>query len=167
MLLPYLVVVCPSPSRQVVGIITRHNLTHKRLHEIRQKKTEAMEQRKRKKSTPKAATSPIDDVFIDDDFTSTSSVWVMYASWPAIITVQALHCTCCAHKVYVYSVQTGEQKVGLCVHVCVCGLRSTSPTLFTASLDPWDPDYFTPMVIETILETFDWSTLHHLCLDLS
>ena len=53
---------------QVVGIITRHNLTHKRLHEIRQKKTEAMEQ----KSTPKAA-SFTDDVF-SDDFTSTSSV---------------------------------------------------------------------------------------------
>ena len=57
---------------QVVGIITRHDLTHMKLHEIRQKKTEAMEQRKRKKSTPKA--SPIDDVLIFDDFTSTSSV---------------------------------------------------------------------------------------------
>ena len=77
----------------------------------------------------------------------------MYASWSAIITVQALHCTCCAHKVYVYLVQTGEQKVGLCVHVCVCGLRSTSPTLFTAGPGVQT----TSQLIGIILETFECS----------
>jgi len=50
----------------VVGLITRHDLTHERLHEIRhRKKAEQKQQRRKRRSRANIATihSPVDDVF--------------------------------------------------------------------------------------------------------
>ena len=54
-----------SELHQVVGLITRHDLTHERLHEIRhRKKAEDRRQRKKRRSQANAAAilSPVDDL---------------------------------------------------------------------------------------------------------
>ena len=64
---------CPSlPLAQVVGIITRHDLTHKRLHTLLDRKKQlAREDRRRWRDTCRTTTTPM---LIEENDFSTSQV---------------------------------------------------------------------------------------------